>query len=111
MKAFGMSDAKIAAMGVKEKGPDDERRLEIEPENEAAVQIFLRLQTQWRLVQLSTGKASALLPTGLDYAALPTVARALRFRLDRDTLDRIGILEDESLRIRGRRVKDALKRR
>lgn len=66
---------------------------EIWPENEAAFDLFARLQTQWR-----TGMNG---PTGLDYAVLPAmmslhdIAQADRAQL----FDNLQVMEYEALRV------------
>jgi hypothetical protein len=65
--------------------------VEVWPENEGAVRVFLSMGTQWRRAGLSG------IPTGLDYAALPAVCRAHRERLDRALLARIGVIENAAL--------------
>ena len=56
-----------------------------------AVRLWLSVQTQWR-----TGFAGA---TGLDYNALFQVARAIKIRIDADTLRKIRDLESMMLTI------------
>lgn len=65
--------------------------LEVWPQNWPAVRLFLAMQTQWRRAGM-TG-----VPTGLDYAALPVAARALRLRLTGDVLRRLQVIEAEAL--------------
>lgn len=65
--------------------------VEVWPENEGAVRVFLSMGTQWRRAGLSG------IPTGLDYAALTVVCRAHRARLDGALLARIGVIETAAL--------------
>jgi hypothetical protein len=45
------------------------------PENWPAVQVFLALATQWRVVAMSTMTTARLIQTGLDYTAIEPVMR------------------------------------
>ena len=60
-----MSDA--AMMGIALPEPEREADFEVWPENEEAVLLFLRVQTQWR-----TSMAGV---TGLDYASVVATAK------------------------------------
>jgi hypothetical protein len=70
----------------------DTARIEVFPENWQAVSVFVRMGTQWRRAGLKA------MPTGLDYAALPVVARACGVKLTGLLLDQVRTLEGEALR-------------
>lgn len=55
------------------------------------MKLFVALGTQWRV-----GMAGA---TGLDYAAIPVAARALRLRVTEKVFDGLRTMEAEALRI------------
>lgn len=77
-----------------------EKTVEVEPENEAAVRVFLGMQTQWRHTAISLGLGgAALVRTGLEYAALAIIAEAHGTRLDADVLFAIQQLERATLDI------------
>jgi len=67
------------------------RPVAVWPENWPALRLFLAVQTQWRIAGM------AGVPIGLDYAALPVAARALRLRLDAGLLRRLQVIEAEAL--------------
>lgn len=73
------------------------------PQNWKTVQLFIALQTQWR-----TGMGGV---TGLDYAALPTVARGEKIRLTPGRIRGVRVMESEALRVlgeaRGRAAKNS----
>ena len=50
---------------------------EVYPENWTALQLFLRLATQWRLVGLSTMVGARLIQTGLDYGVVEPTMRLM----------------------------------
>lgn len=88
-----------AQMEAEEEEPRaDDPALEIEPENAAAVRVFLRMQTQWNTQALVLPKRMLMLHSGLDYQALPVVAAAIKAELDEDLLDRIQFMERIALR-------------
>ena len=55
------------------------------------LQLFIAMGTQWRV-----GMGGA---TGLDYAALQVVAKAMGVKLKRSVLDGIRVMENEALRV------------
>ena len=63
--------------------------MEIWPENETAVELFHRVQTQWR-----EGMGG---PTGLDYAAAESVIRLMDPDAPLETLDQLQVMELEAL--------------
>lgn len=73
MKAFGASGADIA----RAETVRADRPFEVWPENWAAVQVFLSLSTQWRLLSLSTIASARIIQTGLDYSAVEPVMRLM----------------------------------
>lgn len=62
------TDAELAALGLLREDLDD-AAVDLWPENERTVDVFVAMATQWRM-----GFAG---PTGLDYAALPFVMRMI----------------------------------
>lgn len=66
--------------------------MELWPENVDAVRLFELMMSQWRV-----GPAG---PTGLDYAAVPAVARLLRLRGGalREAFGGLRVMEGEALR-------------
>lgn len=76
----------------------DERIIEVEPEDEQPVRLFMACVTQWRYAGVPLGLGGAMLiRTGMDYAALPVASAALGIAISADTLAGIRILEDETL--------------
>lgn len=69
------------------RAPAQAEAVRVWPENWPALRLFLAVSTQWRWAGL------AGVPTGLDYAALPVAARALRLRLDEAMLARLRVME------------------
>ena len=69
----------------------EQASIEIWPENETAVSLFERVQTQWRV-----GMAG---PTGLDYPGVEVVMRLLAPEEPLDTLDRVRVMEHEALSV------------
>lgn len=67
--------------------------IDLWPENQIPVALFEAMLSQWRM-----GGGG---PIGLDYAALPTVARMLRIgRRDlREAFDAVRAMEGEALRV------------
>lgn len=82
---------RLAAFGLTLDDLDD--TVGIYPDNDAAVDVFVALGTQWRV-----GMGG---PTGLDYAALPAVLRLRGVpRADwPDTFDCVRVMEAEALRV------------
>lgn len=71
--------------------PDLDDTVEVWPDNEAALDVFAAMQTQWRV-----GFAGA---TGLDYSALPAVLALCEIPPEQhpDTFDCLRIMEAEAL--------------
>lgn len=65
------------------------------PDNWKTLELFIAMGTQWR-----AGMGG---PTGLDYTALPVVAKAMRIKLTRERFDGIRVMEGEALRVMGER--------
>lgn len=61
------------------------------PQNWKIVRLFIALATQWRV-----GMNGA---TGLDYAAVPPVARGYGIRLTQSVWDGLRAMEGEALRV------------
>ena len=94
LAAFGVPEEDIEAWQERET---EARNFEVWPENWPAVECFLALSTQWRHAG-ATG-----IPTGLDYAAIPAVARLLGHRRGRDLFEKLRIMEAEALDVLARR--------
>lgn len=81
---------------------DDDLDIEIElwPENALPMQVFMAMQTQWRI-----GMGGA---TGLDYSALPVVEARLGVPKQRraECFRGLQIIEREVLRVWGEAAKD-----
>jgi hypothetical protein len=105
LKAFGVPPEEIAKLGLAVDAPPQKRIVEVEPENADAVRVFLRMQSQWKQQSVGYGRAHITVPTGLDYSALPVVAQALGVTVTADLLDRLGVMEAESVRIVQRRYR------
>jgi hypothetical protein len=105
LKAFGVPPEDIAKLGLAVDAPPQKRIVEVEPENADAVRVFLRMQSQWKQQSVGGGGAHITVPTGLDYSALPVVAQALGIAVTADLLDRLGVMEVESVRIVQRRYR------
>lgn len=71
--------------------------MRLDPANVRALALFRALLTQVRWVTLSGPAGSVLQPVGLDYAALPAVAQALRLRLSPALLADLQTCEAEAL--------------
>jgi hypothetical protein len=89
MLALGATPEVAAAAATQAEAED--RAVEVWPQNEGAVKVFLSMGTQWRRAGM------AGVPTGLDYAALPAVCRAHRQKLDAALLDAVGVIEVAAL--------------
>lgn len=76
MAAFGAGAVDIARADAMRA----DRPFQVWPENWKAVQLFLALSTQWRLVSLSTMASARILQTGLDYSAVEPVMRLMRVK-------------------------------
>jgi hypothetical protein len=90
-------DAAAAAFGLVVAAVGLTKEQELWPENETAVRLFDAMLSQWRF-----GPGG---PAGLDYAALPVVARQLRLkrRALREAFDGLRVMEGEALRWFGER--------
>lgn len=73
-----------------EEGPDTAKPLVIWPENWPVLQLFMRLQTQWRFS--GEGKLQ-----GLRYDAAEIVMRQLRMKKRRRLFDQLQEMEREAL--------------
>jgi len=88
----GNQNEALAAFGIDEPAPDS-GEVDLFPENEAPLQVFLSMQTQWRI-----GMNGA---TGLDYAALPAVLALCGVKRKRraDVFSALRVMEAEALSI------------
>ena len=99
LKKHGVGEKSLA----KARAQIREDSIDVEPENEGAVRLFLALQTQWRMQPRTNGKITLLARTGLDYAAIPSVCTALALACDAGLLDALRALEGESLTLHASR--------
>ncbi len=65
------------------------RNFEVHPDNHRAVRLFIAASSQWRF--------SHGMPLGLDYAGMAVCARALGFRLARQLMGQIQVMEAAAL--------------
>lgn len=98
-RAWGASDETLAKLRERDAHVERDKPVEVEPENVAAVRVFLAAQTQWRMQPLSNGKYNLLVRTGLDYAVLPVICTALCITADETLLAGLRILEGETVRL------------
>lgn len=63
---------------------------EIWPCNEKSFELFVAMQTQWRV-----GMGG---PTGLDYSAIPVVSEATGIKVTKSRFDDLRIMESEALK-------------
>lgn len=61
------------------------------PQNWPTLTLFLALTTQWRVSESGA--------TGLDYAAIPVAAKALRIKLTESRFHGLRTMEGEALRL------------
>lgn len=78
-------------------GEDPQAAFDVYGENVVACRLFLAMQTQWRVVALSTMAAARTLRTGLDYATLEPTARLSGLAPTPDDFDRLRIMEAEAI--------------
>lgn len=97
MARMGFGEAAIAQMRAKAASAEPDTGLAIHPENGAAVRLLLALQTQWKVVVLSTMERSELRRTGLDYAAIEPTARMSGLEISDDVFLRLRVLESTAL--------------
>lgn len=77
--------------------PSEPMTITIEPENAAAVRLFLALQTQW-IINIASGIGGAIMHrSGLRYEAVPVAAGALGVLLNEETFTALRILEAHAL--------------
>lgn len=72
--------------------PAEDLHFEVWEENWEAVQIFMRLSTQWRY----GGMGSVI---GLDYPSIESVLRMLRIKERAAMLDQLRVMEMAALRV------------
>lgn len=87
---------------------DDDGEIEVEPENWPIVQLFMALDTQWRVTPITGKRGTGLLRTGLDLSPLPPIAACLGIGVDQALLAGIKVLEREAMEHFNRRTKRAL---
>lgn len=89
-------------------GSNGAHEFSIEPENRDVARLYRGVRTQWRIETVVAGRLFLTRHHGIDYAVVPTVARALRIRLTERVWSGLQIMEDEALAIYGRRETAAL---
>jgi hypothetical protein len=87
--ATGTTDLDDVGLPSELAGSFVEKACEILPCNWKTVQLFVSLQTQWRVGMNG--------PTGLDYAAIPIVARGEKIRLTASRILGIRVMEGAAL--------------
>lgn len=83
----------MAAALVNTAPPEPDPVFGVWPENWDVLRVFLAMATQWRFAGM------AGVPSGLDYAALPSVLRFLRLRPDEALFERLRVMEAEALEV------------
>lgn len=78
-------------------GEDPEEVFDVYGENVVACRLFLAVQTQWRVIGLSTMAAARPLRMGLDYVAVEVAARFCGLAVEPDDFDRLRIMEAEAI--------------
>lgn len=68
------------------------RAFEVLPENQAAVELFVAVQTQWRVAGMGG------LPVGLDYAGVEAAGRLLGTAMTPVLFDDLRLMEGAALR-------------
>ena len=86
MAAWGATEAEITAW----RGMSPPAVFEVMPDNVPALEVFLHLDTQWRVGP--TG-----MPIGLDYGAVETVLRLMETEDGRSVFEDIRIMERAAL--------------
>ncbi|MGB0919878.1 MAG: DUF1799 domain-containing protein [Alphaproteobacteria bacterium] len=66
-------------------------------DNWPVVNLFVALQTQWRLVPLTTLSGADLLHQGIDYSVIPVVAAAMNIKCEEHVLRGLRIMEAEAV--------------
>ncbi|WP_343221989.1 DUF1799 domain-containing protein [Marivibrio halodurans] len=82
----------------------DDDAVEIWPEHEAVVRLFLALSTQWRV----GGMAGA--PLGIDYASIETTGRLLGIEVTPAVFEDLRVMEAEARDVLLRRIEEAANR-
>jgi predicted nucleic acid-binding protein len=67
------------------------------PSNANAARLFVCLQTQWRMIGISTMSAARIIRTGLDYSVIAPTAAAYGIELGEGDMVRIAIMENSAL--------------
>jgi hypothetical protein len=98
MRAFGASEAQVRAAQRKfERGAADPVFL-VHADNTIAVQLFMALATQWRVITLSTWAKASTLRMGLDYAVVEATARLEGLVVGPNDFRRLRVMEAEALK-------------
>ncbi|MFC6855752.1 DUF1799 domain-containing protein [Marivibrio halodurans] len=100
--AFGLDPVDAERIGRIEDVDDD--AVEIWPEHEAVVRLFLALSTQWRV----GGMAGA--PLGIDYASIETTGRLLGIEVTPAVFEDLRVMEAEARDVLLRRIEEAANR-
>lgn len=97
LAAFGACDADLRRAN--ELKTDS--TFQVFPENWEAVNVFLALATQWRMVGVATFGAARIVQTGIDYVALEPVMRLMGIKRSRraQIFARIRLMEDAALEV------------
>jgi hypothetical protein len=100
-------EATLSALGEK---TDDAGKFSIEPENRDTVRLYLGLETQWRIETVVLQKMVLTRRHGIEYGAVPIVARGLHIRLTESVWSGLQLMESEALTIYTRQETEALQR-
>lgn len=76
-----------------EDDDEDPEVFEVHPENLDAIQLWMRIQTQWFRGQFGQ-------EIGFNYPGVKFVAKMLRFNFDEALFSRVQLMEREALNIR-----------
>lgn len=97
MAAFGYAAEAVDQVRLKARLAEADEGFAVHPDNVRAVKLLLAMQTQWRMVALSTATAAVLIRTGLEYAALESTARLAGVVIEAGDFDRLQFMEHEAL--------------
>ena len=92
-RAFGADESQINKFQTK---VEDERFL-VRQSSWPAVQLFLRLSTQWKMIQITTDEGVFYRATGLDYTAVKSLMWMLRIKRTEMLIDDLQTLENTAL--------------
>lgn len=100
LRSFGATEAAIeAAFRDRDESAGDEDTFEIWQENNAALEIFLSLRTQWRMV---AGMGGAYVQ-GLDYAGVEALLRLKRVPNRTELFEDLQLMEEAALEVMNKR--------